>query len=73
MPYNSLIHTDIMTNHIIPKIAYIPLEYTLSVDEFLGLWNELEVVGEPTQKDYDKWVLDGASDIPYSIRLKEDN
>jgi hypothetical protein len=62
-----------MTNHIIPKIAYIPLEYTLSVDEFVGLWNELEVVGEPTQKDYDEWVLDGASDIPYSIRLKEDN
>jgi hypothetical protein len=62
-----------MTNHIIPKVAYIPLEYTLSVDEFLGLWNELEVVGEPTQKDYDEWVLDGASDIPYSIRLKEDN
>jgi hypothetical protein len=62
-----------MTNHIIPKVAYIPLEYTLSVDEFLGLWNELEDVGEPTQKDYDEWVLDGASDIPYSIRLKEDN
>ena len=62
-----------MTNHIIPKVAYIPLEYTLSVDEFVGLWNELEDVGEPTQKDYDEWVLDGASDIPYSIRLKEDN
>ena len=70
-----------MTNHIIPKVAYIPLEYTLSVDEFLGLWNKLEDVGEPTQKDYDEWVLDGArvyfyrmrNDIPYSIRLIEDN
>ena len=62
-----------MTNHIIPKIAFLPLEYRLSVDEFWGLWNELEDVGEPTQKDYDEWVLDGASDIPYSIRLKEDN
>jgi hypothetical protein len=49
-----------MDNHIIPKVAYIPLEYTLSVDKFLGLWNELEDVGEPTQKDYDEWFLDGA-------------
>ena len=48
-----------MDNHIIPKVAYIPLEYTLSVDKFLGLWNELEDVGEPTQKDYDEWFLDG--------------
>jgi hypothetical protein len=70
-----------MTNHIIPKIAYIPLEYTLSVDEFWGLWNELEDVGEPTQKDYDEGVLDGGkgyfyrmrNDIQDSIRLKEDN
>jgi hypothetical protein len=72
-----------MTNHIIPKVAYIPLEYTLSVDEFVGLWNELEVVGEPTQKDYDKWVLDSAQayfydmrvrgEIEENIRLKEDN
>jgi hypothetical protein len=70
-----------MTNHIIPKIAYIPLEYTLSVDEFVGLWNELEVVGEPTQKDYDEWVLDSAKayfydmrgNIEDSIRLIEDN
>ena len=66
-----------MTNHIIPKVAYIPLSYTLSVDEFLGLWNELEDVGEPTQKDYDEWVLDGGrvyfyrmrNDIEDSIRL----
>jgi hypothetical protein len=70
-----------MTNHIIPKIAYIPLEYTLSVDEFVGLWNELEDVGEPTQKDYDEWVLDSAKayfydmrgNIEDSIRLIEDN
>ena len=70
-----------MTNHIIPKVAYIPLEYTLSVDEFVGLWNELEDVGEPTQKDYDEWCLDGGkvyfyrmrNDIQDSIRLIEDN
>jgi hypothetical protein len=70
-----------MTNHIIPKIAFLPLEYRLSVDAFVGLWNELEVVGEPTQKDYDEWVLDSAqayfydmrNDIQDSIRLIEDN
>ena len=70
-----------MTNHIIPKVAYIPLEYTLSVDKFLGLWNELEDVGEPTQKDYDEWCLDGAKvyfygmlgNIVDNIRLIEDN
>jgi hypothetical protein len=70
-----------MTNPIIPKIAYIPLEYTLSVDEFVGLWNELEDVGEPTQKDYDNWCLDAAKwyfydmrgHIDESIRLRQDN
>ena len=73
-----------MTNHIIPKVAYLPFEYTLSVDEFVGLWNELEVVGEPTQNDYDEWCLDGAKvyfyrfyrmrgNIEDSIRLIEDN
>jgi hypothetical protein len=41
----------------------------------------LEVVGEPTQKDYDKWVLDSAQayfydmrgEIEENIRLMEDN
>jgi hypothetical protein len=70
-----------MTNHIIPKVAYIPLEYTLSVDEFVGLWNELEIVGEPTQENYDQWCLAGAKqyfydmrgEIEENIRLIEDN
>ena len=70
-----------MTNYIIHKVAYIPLEYRLSVDAFVGLWNELEVVGEPTQKDYDNWCLDSAKayfyamrgNIEDSIRLMEDN
>ena len=70
-----------MTNHIIPKVAYLPFEYTLSVDEFVGLWNELEVVGEPTQNDYDNWCLDSAKAYFYgmlgnivdNIRLIEDN
>jgi len=70
-----------MTNPIIPKIAYIPLEYTLSVDKFISLWCELEDVGWPTQKDYDEWCLDSAKvyfydmrgEIEGSIRLRQDN
>lgn len=70
-----------MTNHIIPKVAYIPLEYTLSVDEFISMWGELEDVDYPTQDDYDKWCLDAAKayfydmrgEIEDSIRLIEDN
>ncbi len=70
-----------MTNHIIPKIAFLPLEYTLSVDNFLGLWYELEDVGEPTQENYDQWCLAGAKQYFYdmrgeiedNIRLMEDN
>ena len=63
-----------MTNHIIPKVAYIPLEYTLSVDDFLELWNQLEDVGEPTQEDYDQWCLAGAKQYSYDMRgYIEDN
>ena len=63
-----------MTHPIIPKVAYIALEYTLSVDEFVGLWNELEDVGEPTQEDYDKWHLDAAKAYFYDMRGEiEDN
>jgi hypothetical protein len=71
-----------MTVHpIIPKIAYIPLEYTLSVDDFLEMWDLMEEPGEPTQKDYDtflhsyaeQYFYDMRSDIEGSIRLKEDN
>jgi hypothetical protein len=67
-----------MTHPIIPKVAYIALEYTLSVDEFLEIWNEM---GEPTQEDYDKSCLSNAKgyfydmrgEIEGSIRLMEDN
>jgi hypothetical protein len=70
-----------MNNPIIPKVAYIPLEYTLSVDEFLEIWNEMEEPGEPTQKDYDDFCLSHAKgyfydmrgEIEGSIRLMEDN
>ena len=65
-------------HHIIPKIAYIPLEYTLSVDEFTEMWDLMEELGEPTQKDYDtflrsyaeQYFYDMRSDIEDSIRLK---
>ena len=72
-----------MTNHIIPKVAYIPFEYTLSVDEFLKMWEEETSgqEGEPTQNDYDTFLRSIAEDAIYSmrgdtegnIRLKEDN
>jgi hypothetical protein len=71
-----------MTAHpIIPKIAYIPLEYTIPVDEFVEMWDLMEELGEPTQKDYDtflrsdaeQYFYDMRSDIEDSIRLKEDN
>jgi hypothetical protein len=70
-----------MTNPIIPKIAYIPLEYTLSVDEFLERWKDMEEEVEPTQKDYDDWCLadakvyfyDMRGEIEDNIRLMEDN
>ena len=65
-----------MTNSITPKVAYIPhtlLEYTLSVDKFLGLWNELEDVGEPTQNDYDNWCLDSAKAYFYEMRGELEN
>lgn len=72
-----------MTNPIIPKVAYIPLEYTLSVDDFLEMWEQFfqETEGNPTQKDYDKWCLSNAKEYFYdmrgeiedNIRLMEDN
>jgi hypothetical protein len=70
-----------MTNPIIPKTAYISLEQTLSVDDFLVMWEEETSgqEGEPTQKDYDTFLLSFAEDVFYdmrgdiykSIRLKE--
>jgi hypothetical protein len=69
-----------MTNIIIPKIAYLPLEFTLPVDEFLKMWDE--TLGEPTQKDYDNYCRSCAvevfygtlsEDIEESIRLRQDN
>jgi hypothetical protein len=73
-----------MSNHIIPKVAYISLEYTLSVDEFLKMWEQFrlqETEGNPTQKDYDNWCLSTAKEyfydmrgeIEHNIRLREDN
>ena len=71
-----------MNNPIIPKIAYLPLEFTLSVDKFISMWCELEDVDWPTQKDYDDYCRSCAvevfygtlsEDIEESIRLRQDN
>ena len=70
-----------MTN-ITPKTAYIPLEYTLSVEDFLEMWEDdtSGQEGEPTQEDYDKFCLSVAEDYFYDMRsdiynicLKEHN
>jgi len=72
-----------MTHPITPKIAYIALEYRLSVDDFLKMWEEETSGqdGEPTQKDYDTFLLscaegyyyDMRGEIEGNIRLMEDN
>lgn len=70
-----------MTTSIISKKAYISLEYYLSVEDFLVIWNEMEQEGTPTQEDYDAFCLDYGKGYFYdmrayiedSIRLKEDN
>ena len=58
-----------MTHPIIPKVAYIPLEYTLSVDKFLEMWEEETSgqEGEPTQKDYDRFLRSCARDVFYQM------
>ena len=62
-----------MTHPIIPKVAYIPLEYTLSVDKFLEMWEEETSgqEGEPTQKDYDRFLRSLVEDY-FSIMLSDD-
>ena len=47
-----------MTNSITPKVAYIPLEYHMSVEDFLEVWKDMGMEDEPTQEDYDAFVLD---------------
>ena len=53
-----------MTNSITPKVAYIPLTYPLSVDEFLQMWKIEKLISNndcnkeaPTQEDYDKYCI----------------
>ena len=57
-----------MTNSITPKIAYIPLEYHMSVEDFLEIWKEMEIKEEPTQEDYDAFVLDHGKSYFYGMR-----
>ena len=47
-----------MTNSITPKVAYIPLEYHMSVEDFLEVWKDMGMEDEPTQEDYDTLVFD---------------
>ena len=70
-----------MTNPIISKVAYIPLEYHMSVEDFLEVWKDMEMEEEPTQEDYDTFILDRGKSYFYdmrgeiedNIRLIEDN
>ena len=68
-----------MTNSItpkvayIPKAAYIPLEYHMSVEDFLEVWKDMGMEDEPTQKDYDAFVLDGGKSYFYEMRGELEN
>lgn len=57
-----------MTNSITPKVAYIPLEYHMSVEDFLEIWNDMEEEEEPTQEDYDTFVLASGKSYFYDMR-----
>ena len=56
-----------MTNSITPKVAYIPLEYHMSVEDFLEVWKDMGMEDEPTQEDYDTAVLDRAQSYFYDM------
>jgi hypothetical protein len=66
-----------MTHPIIPKVAYIYLEYTFPVDDYLKRFEKREEI--PTQEDYDDRCRSQAEDYFYimlsddEIRLKEVN
>ena len=57
-----------MNNTIIPKTAYLA-DYTLSVEDFLQMWEEETSgqEGEPTQKDYDRFLRSCARDVFYQM------
>ena len=57
-----------MTNPITPKVAYIPLEYHMSVEDFLECWKDMEMEDEPTQEDYDAFVLDRGKSYFHDMR-----
>jgi hypothetical protein len=63
-----------MTHPIIPKVAYIPLEYHMSVEDFLEVWKDMEMEEKPTQEDYDTFILDRGKSYFYDMRgYIEDN
>lgn len=68
MPYNTLISNQPMTNPITPKVAYIPLEYHMSVEDFLEVWKDMGMEEEPTQEDYNTAVLDRAQSYFHDMR-----
>ena len=47
-----------MTTTITPKVAYIPLEYHMSVEDFLEVWKDMGMEEEATQEDYNTAVLE---------------
>jgi hypothetical protein len=57
-----------MTNSITPKVAYIPLEYHMSVEDFLEVWKDMGMEEEPTQEDYNTAVLDRAQSYFHDMR-----
>jgi len=42
------------------KIVYLTLSGRFTVEEFLMIWEESFETTEPTQKDYEHWVISSA-------------
>lgn len=65
---------------IIPKVAYVEIETTSSIENFL-LWWDLHHSGVPTQKDYDEFVKSALKNSLQSgmdwssrrIKIRQDN
>ena len=64
-------------SHIIQKISFV--EFCFTVEHFLAEWNYFNPDEEPTQQDYNEWVLsetyETLKDPDYSptVKLIEDN
>ena len=45
----------------------------MSVEDFLEVWKDMGMEDEPTQEDYDAFVLDGGKSYFYEMRGELEN